>query len=191
LKEKDTYNLECHFASFKSGEEKGFNFFFKKYYASLTWFATSLVKDEETAKDLVEECFIKFWQKRDTIRHARAIKYYLYTVVRNASLEFLRKQKKVQAGNSDFAYLHPGSDQPVLHSIIEAEVLSEVYTGLKALSPQCRKVLEMLYVEGKGYQQIAKELDLSIRTIKNHRGRGLAQLQQRLLWAVSLLLLFM
>jgi DNA-binding CsgD family transcriptional regulator len=49
----------------------------------------------------------------------------------------------------------------------------------------------MLYVEGKGYQQIAKELDLSIRTIKNHRGRGLAQLQQRLLWAVSLLLLFM
>jgi RNA polymerase sigma-70 factor (ECF subfamily) len=191
LKEKDTYNLERHFASFKRGEEKGFNFFFKTYYASLTWFATSLVKDEETAKDLVEECFIKFWQKRDTIQHAKAIKFYLYTVVRHACLEFLRKQKKIQAGNKDFAYLHPDSDPPILHSIIESEVLSEVYTALKTLSPQCRKVLEMLYVEGKGYQQIATELDLSIRTIKNHRGRGLAQLQQRLLWVLPLLLLFL
>jgi RNA polymerase sigma-70 factor (ECF subfamily) len=47
----------------------------------------------------------------------------------------------------------------------------------------------MLYLEGKGYQEIASELDLSIRTIKNHRARGLALLQGRLPRALLLLLL--
>lgn len=190
MQTKEPYSLERYFESFQSGEEKGFNFFFNTHYAALTWFSNSLVKDEEQAKDLVEECFIKFWEKRESIQHAKAVKSYLYTMVRHACLEFMEKQKKLQAAAKDFQYVSPDSERPVLHSIIESEVLSEVYQALSTLPPQCQKVIRMLYVEGKGYQEIAQELALSIRTVKNHRARGLELLQERLPGALMLLLLF-
>jgi RNA polymerase sigma-70 factor (ECF subfamily) len=189
LQEKKPYSQEHYFESFQRGEEKGFNFFFNTYYRALTWFATSLIKDEESARDLVEECFIKFWQKREGIQHAKAVKSYLYTSVRNACLEHLQKIKKQLAAKKGFQYLSPDSDRPILHHIIESEVLREIYAALNTLPPQCKKVIQMLYLEGKGYQEIASELDLSIRTIKNHRARGLALLQGRLPSALLLLLL--
>ena len=190
MKQKKTNILDRYFLSFQYGEEKGFNFFFRTYYEPLSWFATSLLHDEEMAKDLVEECFIRFWEKRKSIKYAKAVKSYLYTSVRNACLEFLKKQKKVQAASKDFLYLSAGCEKPAIHFIIESEVYSETHRALKTLPPQCRKVIQMLYVEGKGYQEIASELDLSIRTIKNHRTRGLALLQKSLAGALLLLLFF-
>lgn len=62
---KTTKKEEKKFTFFQKGEEKGFDFFFKEYYASLSFFAFKILNDEAPSQDVVSDCYIKLWQRRE------------------------------------------------------------------------------------------------------------------------------
>ena len=91
---QDAFN---HFQSFQRGEESGFTYFFKALYKPVLQYAQSLIDNEPAAEDIVEEGFIKLWEKRTSVQSAASVKPYLYAIVRNACIDFLEKSKSVMA----------------------------------------------------------------------------------------------
>jgi len=64
--------------------------------------------------------------------------------------------------------------------IIRAEFYGELYTAIKTLPPECRKIFTLLYIEGKTVRETADELGLAFSTIKTQKARGLATLRKKI-----------
>jgi RNA polymerase sigma-70 factor (family 1) len=180
------------FPSFQQGEEQGFNYFFHLYYKPLVHFAQTFLKQTEASEDVVEDGFVKLWQKRESIQSASAIKAYLYKTVRNACIDILRKQVHrdayvvhINKSPKEFA---PDTTQ----NIITVEAMHQVYTAVQNLPSKYKKVFNMLYVQGKEVKDIATELNLPLSTVKTHKSKALELIRKQLpqLGCITLLFFF-
>ena len=81
------------YISIKLTDETQFRSIFDKYYISLCMFANQYVENDALAADIVQECFVKLWQLRDDFMYVHQIKSFLYTSVRNKSLNELEHTK--------------------------------------------------------------------------------------------------
>ena len=165
---------------FKCGEEIGFSFFFREYYAALCQFSFQITKSKEAAEEIAGEAFTKLWERRVNFDNVPSLKSFLYTVTRNSSLNWIRQQKRDSRRAKDLAYLTEEGESVIMQKLIEAEYYREIYLAINTLPPKCKKIFQMIFLEGKDYQQIADELHLSVNNIRVQKARAIALLKHRL-----------
>ncbi|WP_114779185.1 RNA polymerase sigma-70 factor [Botryobacter ruber] len=164
---------------------------FQKYYARLVHFAFQFTNSKESAEDFAQDAFIKYWNLKDEIAtDERAIKSFLYTTVKNASLNAIRHLKvaenfMAQSGFSDI------EEETVVHAIIKSEVIGELHRAIESLPESCQIVSKMGFLEGMKNHEIAQELGVSINTVKTQKKRGLQLLRSRLSPEIITLLLLL
>jgi RNA polymerase sigma-70 factor (ECF subfamily) len=180
LQSKHKETVGDHIRSFQSGEEKGFSFFFKEYYAALTYFSFQIINDRSEAEEIAGEALMKLWTRHDNFNNLQSIRSFLYTITRNTSLNYLRQQKKNTHRKKQLSYLSEGTEQNNFQKIIETETFREIFLAINTLPPKCRKIFKMIFIEGKEYEQIASELNLSTKTIYSQKDRALSLIRQRL-----------
>ena len=163
-----------------SGKQETFEQLFRQYHAPLTYFAQSLVNDWPTAEDLVEETFLKLWERLEILCNPGSIKAWLYTTVRNTAIDHIRKVKRMDAYATEVRNKTVGEEKPIIHRIIEAETMHTIFATVQSLPPKCGQIFKMFYLEGKKLQEIAHELNLSISTVKSQKGRALEIIKRRL-----------
>lgn len=161
--------------SFQKGEEKGFNYFFKEFYAGLLWYGERIIPDRPVVEDVVMESYVKIWERRYTFNHPMVIKSWLYTTVRNTCINRLQERKRsLNYPKELIEVLEERLTIPdQLSVIIYDETISLLKEGLEQLPSECRKIFRSLYLEGKTVREIHEESGLAITTIKNQKGRGL------------------
>lgn len=164
---------------FQQGEERGFDFFFRTHYAALTLFAYKITGQKEAAEEIAEDAFLTAWQKHASFSHPAVLKSFLYTAVKFGSLNWLRRQRKECLETRQLALLSNPAEDPVPYEIVSAEIHQQVFAAINQLPPKCRRIFQMLYIEGKDFQQIAAELQLSVSTIHNQKARGIRLLRER------------
>ena len=192
---KSLYTAADAFAALHRGEERGLDFFFHMYYAPLVSFAAAIIQDEEVAREIVSEAFVKFWNNRQHLQAAGAVKSLLYRMVRNASIDYLRQQQRVKKMHQDVIQLQPLSDSAVLEKLVQAETYHYLYILVNSLPLRCRQVFQMFYLQDKALKEIAEELGISINTVKSQKQRAVQLLKENrsllptfLLFASSFLL---
>jgi RNA polymerase sigma-70 factor, ECF subfamily len=180
LQQKDLYTVEDYFISFRGGEQWGFAYFFNTYSERLIHFAFSYLKNKEAAEDVVEDSFIKLWNKREEIENASAIKSYLYSTTRNACIDQIRKAAVEQKHAKQIKQLTSPLVEDVSHRIIAAETSNMLFATLNNLPEECCQVFKMYYLEKKELKEIAAELKLSLSTIKNRKAQAIELLRAEL-----------
>lgn len=180
MQRQNLYTPEDHFRSFQKGEEQGFDYLFELYYKPLTHFAFVFLKETQASEDVVQESFIKLWEKRETIGSLSAIKPYLYTSVRNRCIDLLRRQVHQEAYVIHINKLPRENAPDVTEKIITSEAMHQIYIALQKLPSKYKQVLNMLYVEGKEVKEIATEHDLPLSTVKSQKQRALELLRKQL-----------
>lgn len=163
----------------RNGEEKAFNFFFHLHYAALCLFCFRIIKDKEAAEEIVHDAYLKLWKRHENFYHASALKSFLFTVCKNASLDWLRSRRKETLNKQQLSYISGTSEVSVLHHMIAAEVYADIHAAMNTLPPQCRKIFRMIFLEGKDYEQVAAELSLSVSTIRSQKARAVTLLRER------------
>ena len=187
------------FASKKTSgsiETIDFKALFDELFDRLVYFAFQLLKDKDQARDIVQDAFVKYWDLRETIiQDKTAAKNFLYSTVRNASLNTLR-HKKIVESHIQLQGAADSEEQPVIEAIITSEVMAAVRMAVQSL-PESHKQISILgYMEGKKNQEIADELNMSVNTVKKQKQRALQLLRLKLepeifvLVAVSIVSLF-
>ena len=170
------------------GDMTAFDLTYKSYYHPLCFYAGKFV-DEDDAQDIIESLFLKLWKKKQVFKNSEHLKAALYHAVRNACLDFLKVAKNASLRYETIAREHTVLNEDHLHLMIRAESLAEIYRAVNELPPQCSKVIRMSYLEGMSNAEISAELGLSDQTVKNHKGRGLSLLKDKLSGEKLLLLL--
>ncbi len=180
-----------YFLSFQKGEEKGFAWFFHLHYNALHFFANRLLKDEAMSEDVVADSFVKLFAKRETIQSEMTIRSFLYTTVKNACLDKIDHLKTRAKHRKETLYLSNNTERSIADDLIRTETLAIVLKAMEELPPATRKVFQLLFIEGKSYDEIASELNRSKETIRKQKQQGLLFLKKKLLFILIIVLVFM
>jgi RNA polymerase sigma-70 factor (family 1) len=166
--------------AFQKGQEKAYDYFFRKYYASLCFFAEKLLRNRSDARDAVQDCFTKLWDRRVSLRDSETIKSFLYTTVYNASIDRLRKERKDNSLREDISQVEQYPQQEFLEGVIKAETIGEIFSLMQKLPTRMQQVFRMFYIEGKSYKEIADHFKTSPETVRKQKARALSLLRERL-----------
>jgi len=154
-----------------------FDFIFHYYYSGLCAFCERITGSPEVAEDLVQELFVTLWLKCEQIQITSSLKNYLFTSVKNRSLDYLKREQRKSIKTEQFAEDRelPENLSPLWFA--EAELLAVVEKSLKKLPPRCREIFELSRFEGLKNQEIADKLGLSKRTVELQVSNALKQLR--------------
>jgi len=158
----------------QGGDIAVFERLFVKYYESLCMHANKIVKDIDTAEDIVQEFFYNFWKNRESFTLKLSLNAYLYQSIRNNSFHYL-EHKAVQ---QTYAEQVLNSYQDVLSSVsqedVELKELNKVINSTLAKMPErCSRIFRMNRFEGKKYREIAEILSISVKTVEADMGKAL------------------
>ncbi len=188
MRQNDQNRTLSQIRSFQNGEENGFNFFFRQYYPALTYYSFKIVNDQAEAEEIASEALIKLWERRDKFDSYLPIKSFLYTTVRNASVDYLRKQNRAAKNLKELGYITDLSEKNAFELFVEGETYQEILSAISALPPQCKRIFSMLFFEGKEYPEIARELNLTEATVRSQKARAITLIRRQIGLGMSLLI---
>lgn len=177
---KDNYNI-CNDNGMTDLEE-----LFRKHYVSMVFYALRIVSDKALAEDMVQDLFSRLVMRRDKLRLDRNAKYFLFTSLRNAIIDYKRKFSYI----SDEPIADSPDDFSLEDSIFEMELYEQLYEAIKTLPEKCRRVMEMR-LEGNDEHDIAMELGISYETVRAHVKHAKEKLRAKLKNSVAMTLLIM
>ena len=134
----------------------------------------------ELAEEMVQEVFVKFWEKCESIAPDSSVKSYLYRSVHNTCLNYI-KHLKVRDNYRQHMLVKMETEPHNLYDEDDGLNLErKIYDAIDELPPQCQKIFKLSRFEGLKYQEIADHLGLSIKTIEVQMGKALKVLREKL-----------
>lgn len=146
----------------------------------MLFFAIRYVKEEEAAKEIVQEAFINLWEKRDSIDPEREVKSYLSASIRNRCLNYLRDNKRYAGTLLSLGGLLPLPSSEDADTIEFKELSRQIHNAIDELPEKCREVFRLNRFEQMKYQQIADHLQISVKTVETQMSKALAHLRIRI-----------
>jgi RNA polymerase sigma-70 factor (ECF subfamily) len=169
-------------ARLRTGDERAFEELFRAWAAPLCDFALSYVRDRETAEDIVQELFCWIWEQRFTIEMPHGVRPWLFTAVRNRSLNALRNRHvefSIHERVSRDARSNPRANLP--DAELAARDLSEAAARVVAeMPPRCREAYTLIREQQLSYAEAARVLGISPKTVEIHMTRATAILRAAL-----------
>ncbi len=152
---------------------------FRKYYEPLYRFSTRFVRDPQTAESLVQDVFVRLWEIRKDWHVRSSVKAYLFTAVRNRSLNHLKREKTLVPVDESLNLLKEESASPE-EAFIDDEITKSVHRAIDRLPNRCRLIYRMNRYDGYKYSEIAEMLGISTNTVKTQMRRALQLLKKHL-----------
>lgn len=165
-------------ARFQVGDVKAFRKLFDEFYPRLCYFTARLIDDSEEGRKITTDVFEKLFRRHIHFNTWVNIQAFLYISCRNSCLNYLKARERNRKKEKEFISLQ--SDRFVEMEFLEATVIKAIHTAVESLSPQCRRVVEMLYFEEKTYTEIALSLGVTESTVRNQKRRALQLLKEKL-----------
>ncbi len=162
----------------RNSEKAAFQELFERYAPRIYQFSVSYLKNNPDAEELVQEVFLKIWEKRETLDQSKNIKAYIFKIAVNAIYDFIRK-KNIEAVFADFARANFERTTDITwHSVIFEEMTTRLTRLIARLPEQQRNVFYLSKDEGLSNDEIAEKLNLSKRTVENHLYRAVSFLKE-------------
>ena len=173
------------------GVEDLFEQVFKSHFKSLHSYACTIMRDPMPAEEIVQNIFLKLWEKKEEITIKENISVYLYRAVHNESLNYLRHRKVRSAYQSYAMRQHKQTEQEKpAEKVVMKELEKRLEIALQELPEQCRTIFQLSRYEDLKYREIADKLGLSVKTIENQMGKALKLLRLKLVDFLPTILLF-
>lgn len=171
----------------KNGDIKALEALFQEFYPSMCIVATKFIADETAAEDIVQEAFIKLWEKRNAYQDIPSLKTFLYVSVKNLCFNHIRDRKVTIDYTSPEAEKQEAIFKDLL---IEEEAYRIIEDAVNALPPQSARIVKM-YLDGKQNKEIAEILNISVNSVKTLKYNALNSLRTILKDYFYVLLLFL
>lgn len=148
-------------------DQSAFRKLFFHLYDFLLACAHAILKNRETAEEVVLDTFVNLWGNRDRLPEVANIQVYLYVSVKNLSLKAVAREKRryevcwEEAVHEDETTSTPSPEE----LLISNEIVRQIEHAIESLPPKCKIIFKMVREDGLKYKEVAQILDISVRTI--------------------------
>ena len=164
----------------KQDDQDAFKAIFDQYFERLLNFSISYVKQHAAAEDILSDVFLKLWEGREKLTQIENFDAYLFTIVKNRSLNYLEKKKRrIDLFLEKGAHYMELTDHYTPESNYEFEELNLLFDEtIKGLPGQCKRVFELVRNQKLKYKEVAAILDISTKTVDAHLTKAIKRLRQ-------------
>lgn len=162
-----------------NGDVMSLRFLLERYWSPLVGYAGRIVGRREDAKDVVQEVFIRLWQKRQQWQPRGSVRAYIYRIARNLSLNACRERRtrKRRDEQSGIALMR-GAPVRTPEEVLEAASLrAEVLAAINALPARRREIFVLSRLHGLTHREIAEAMGIARQTVSNQMTRAVADLR--------------
>jgi RNA polymerase sigma-70 factor (family 1) len=165
-------------------------------FSRLFLFAKEYVLFDEEAENIVQDIFLMLWEKREALRVDVSLTAYLFTLVKNKCIDFLRHQMVEQMYSENVKHEYNEELNVKLFALesfdhnfsSEEDIETLLRNAIDKLPERCRLIFIKSRIEGKKYKEIAEELNLSVNTVEGQISIALKKLREELKDYLPLLL---
>ncbi|RLD59428.1 MAG: RNA polymerase sigma-70 factor [Bacteroidetes bacterium] len=165
-------------------DKQAFEKLFREYFTPLMAFSRRILGDEDNAREVVHQVFIKLWERRSQIDLSTSLKSYLFTAVNNRSLNVIRDRRKFSSEKVP----ERAGEWDVSAQIEAMELEEKIQAAIQILPERCRVIFELNRFDGLKYSEIASQLDISVKTVENQMSKALKILREQLARYLTILL---
>jgi RNA polymerase sigma-70 factor (family 1) len=158
---------------FRKGELKAFREIYDLYHAQVRYFIVRLIKNEPQAEEITSDTFAKLWKLRGNFNNLINIRSFLFVTARNASIDYLRWNQSNKQQHYEYEYLSNQDTEKTICEEIEDLLVEHLFQKIQTLPPQTSRVMKLAYIDGLKNTEIALQLEISVRTVKNIKNYAL------------------
>lgn len=158
-----------------------------EWYHKLSVFARSYVRSSFVAEDMVQDTFIKLWESREDLAKYENIGSFLYTVLKNRCLDYLKHKTLELAYNQqsseDYIYLLANKyalEDESINLITDAQIKKALLDAVRKLPHSCRNVFILSRFKELKNTEIAEELSISVKTVEYHMTRAISFIRKEM-----------
>lgn len=164
---------------------------FVNYYESLYGYAFSILKNELFAEEIVSDVFYRLLLKKDKLKNDTSLAGYLYKSVYNACMDNIRHNKTKQIFKRDALHQSTETTSNAANDINAKDFEKYLRNALLQLPEQCRTVFQLNRMEELSYNDIAKRLSISVKTVEAHMSKALRRLRVSMAEFLTLLIILL
>lgn len=161
----------------EAGDTGGMTVLFDRYYRPLVLFADTFLRDLTWAEDVVQEQFVKFWE-RALFRnvHERALSTFLFTLTKNACINAMEKRgiQTEDISAQDYDFVEEEAEE------LDERTVFTVRQALERLPQRMKEVVVCVVCEGCSYAEAAERMGISVNTVKTSLRKGMKELRELL-----------
>lgn len=189
---EQTYDERELFALISRNNEQAFTEIYLRFADKLYLHVTKLLKEDSWAEEIVQEVFVKLWQVRDTLGEVENPSAYLYRIAANRTLDFLKHRAVEVKAQYQISFLAASSARNDTQEQLDFRISEHLFKqAVKDLTPQKQLIFKLKHEDGKSYEEIARQLQLSKNTVRNHLADALQTIRAFLLRKGVFLLIFL
>ena len=165
----------------RQGDKLQFESLFRSSYVSLVRYAKTLIKDHDTAEEIVQDLFFRLWQDKEKIKIESSLNGYLFRAVHNRCLHWIEHDRVVDKYAREISFRENENVENPVDIIQYKELQSKIARVLELLPEKCGRIFCMNRFEGLKYKEIAEKLSVSVKTVKANMGRALKEFRKALI----------
>jgi RNA polymerase sigma-70 factor (ECF subfamily) len=165
---------------FNEGDSRAFDSIFRSHFQELCYYAEKIIKDKFEAEDITVIAFTKLWEQRTEFTTLTHIKNFLYLLVRNASINYLRNQKVQNKMKGELQYLTPTEEHFTNNERIVSEFLHIIHEQIEQLPAQCKRVFKLLFINGLSFKEVSNELSITESTVRGLKFKAISILRKKI-----------
>lgn len=162
---------------------------FNHFYKGLVKYAYNFLFDQQASEDVVQEVFISLWENAKNIEIQTSLKAYLYAMVRNKCLNYLKSIKITDDLNLiDFnSFILEEEDLNLISEEEKTIVYTQILKIVETFPESMQQIFKLKFIENYTYTEIADELGISVNTVKTQLQRSKSKINQSLVVLLALL----
>jgi RNA polymerase sigma-70 factor (ECF subfamily) len=181
-------NDEAIMISFREGNREAFRLIYDRMVRPLTYFVENIIRSQVDAEDIVANAFYKLFHAREAMKSFDHVKRWLYVIVRNEAIDYLRAKTRQRESHLDLSYLETGIEEHAETERVKTILLQDIHKEIEKLPRQRKTILRLYFFEQKNTTEIAELMQLSPQTVLNHKTKALDSLRKsglRLRWLLD------
>jgi RNA polymerase sigma-70 factor (ECF subfamily) len=171
-------NEEGIMVSFREGDKEAFRWVYDRMARQLTYFVENIIHSQTDSEDIVANAFYKLFHARAGMKSFEHVKRWLYVIVRNESIDYLRLKTKQRERRNDLAYLETGIEEQIETERVKAVLFQSILQEIEKLPRQRKAILRLYFFEQKSTHEIAEMMQLNSQTVLNHKAKALESLRK-------------
>lgn len=179
-----------YFEKIKKGDMKAFEFLFHEYYGYLCLYASKILNDHDTAEEIVQDFFVRLWEKREQIFIETSVKNYFFRSVKNLCLNSIQHDK-IKAKHTQKVISQSEISTSDDESFVEFDLAEKIEESIQSLPQKRREIFRLSREEGLKYREIAKKLNVSVKTVETQMSLAIKTLREKLKKYSSFLFFFL